>query len=417
MSQHTSRAQQFVTSHTDFLSHADTSDPPNTECPVCLDGIEDHICVKIVNVRGCKHLIGLECLEKMLNHRSNDKKECPMCRTMWIPEDSAWEDDPPLGSRGVMASGRPVQHQPSAPSARTTRYHAYVARTRPGHDRAYTPSTRSGYDQAYAPSACPTHHQGSSSQAWSRVPHPNGGGRPDLIMADGVTYEWTDDDAASVQANASLTPAEQQRIAYLDSLGPQGGSSRHCGAPQQHNGMRPSAYESSSRQSGYRPSRQTAAEYYPQSRQPDARSSRQPGASEIRRSESRRPEHHSSRHTESHPSRLPDHRSSHHHDSCFSRHTATTRDYRPSHHPFHHYTSSPLPETHPSRPHVFSSHHPGVFRNALPQLGIGTHGSTRTPSSTRRPTDEAGSRHPHHGDGREEGSLDDRRGAGTFGRF
>jgi hypothetical protein len=30
----------FLSEHTDFLWHADTSDPPNTECPICYEGIE-----------------------------------------------------------------------------------------------------------------------------------------------------------------------------------------------------------------------------------------------------------------------------------------------------------------------------------------------------------------------------------------
>jgi hypothetical protein len=72
--------------HTDFLSHSDTTDPPNTECPVCVEGIEEHICVKIVNIEGCTHLIGLECLKALFEHMPDAEKKCPLCRTQWIPE-------------------------------------------------------------------------------------------------------------------------------------------------------------------------------------------------------------------------------------------------------------------------------------------------------------------------------------------
>lgn len=85
------RAARFLAEHTDFLSHGDTSDPPNTECPICLDGIEEHICVKITGIQGCGHLIGLNCLQELLKHNPDDKKECPMCRAEWIPEDGVWQ--------------------------------------------------------------------------------------------------------------------------------------------------------------------------------------------------------------------------------------------------------------------------------------------------------------------------------------
>jgi hypothetical protein len=86
------RAEEFMSSHTDFLSHTDTSDPPNTECPICLEGITEHICIKITNVSGCKHMIGLQCLQEMLEHRPDDKKQCPLCRTVWIPGLGHWQD-------------------------------------------------------------------------------------------------------------------------------------------------------------------------------------------------------------------------------------------------------------------------------------------------------------------------------------
>jgi hypothetical protein len=78
-----SRFDTFVADHTDFLSHSDTTDPPNTECPVCVEGIQEHICVKIINIDGCKHLIGLECLKAMFEHMPDAEKKCPLCRIQW----------------------------------------------------------------------------------------------------------------------------------------------------------------------------------------------------------------------------------------------------------------------------------------------------------------------------------------------
>ena len=86
-----SRAADFLSNHTDFLSHGDTTAPPNTDCPICLDGIEDHICVKITNIPGCQHLIGLKCLEELLTRDPESKKECPLCRATWIEEDGIWQ--------------------------------------------------------------------------------------------------------------------------------------------------------------------------------------------------------------------------------------------------------------------------------------------------------------------------------------
>lgn len=79
------RVDAFLTDHTDFLSHADTTSPLNTECAVCLEDITEHVCVKIVGIEGCTHMIGLECLQVLLNHHPYDQKLCPMCRTEWLP--------------------------------------------------------------------------------------------------------------------------------------------------------------------------------------------------------------------------------------------------------------------------------------------------------------------------------------------
>lgn len=80
------RVVSFIEQHTDFLQHSDTTNPANTECPICFEDIENHVCVKIVGVPGCNHMIGLECLEAMLKQDPNGKKSCPLCRKEWISD-------------------------------------------------------------------------------------------------------------------------------------------------------------------------------------------------------------------------------------------------------------------------------------------------------------------------------------------
>jgi hypothetical protein len=79
------RADAFLEEHKDFLSYADTTLPPNTEFPICLEDITEHICVKIVDIDECTHMIGLECLHIMLENYPNEQKLCPLCRTEWLP--------------------------------------------------------------------------------------------------------------------------------------------------------------------------------------------------------------------------------------------------------------------------------------------------------------------------------------------
>ncbi|KAH7071351.1 hypothetical protein BKA63DRAFT_555295 [Paraphoma chrysanthemicola] len=87
------RATAFLANHTAVL-HSDPSPPLNTECPICLEGIEAHNCMKIVNVPGCEHLFGLKCLERMLKNDPDGEKECPLCHTVWYgeEEDGVWEE-------------------------------------------------------------------------------------------------------------------------------------------------------------------------------------------------------------------------------------------------------------------------------------------------------------------------------------
>jgi hypothetical protein len=87
-----SRFDTFVSKHTDFLSHSDATEPSNILCPICTEGITEHICVKIVNIEGCKHLVGLECLRQMFKHSSTDVIKCPLCRAQWVSEDGGRQE-------------------------------------------------------------------------------------------------------------------------------------------------------------------------------------------------------------------------------------------------------------------------------------------------------------------------------------
>ncbi|CAO2647384.1 Nn.00g083060.m01.CDS01 [Neocucurbitaria sp. VM-36] len=89
----TDRATAFIEDYTDYLSHDDTVDPPNTDCPICLESMEEHVCVQIKHVGDCKHVFGLECLHDFLKHDPDVKKACPLCRQEWIPDVYSWEDD------------------------------------------------------------------------------------------------------------------------------------------------------------------------------------------------------------------------------------------------------------------------------------------------------------------------------------
>lgn len=83
----------FMQRHTQPVSPDTADGAPNAECPICLDPPSArHHCVKIVGVRGCSHLIGRECLREFLMQRAEEKKECPLCRAKWVPEDGIWQD-------------------------------------------------------------------------------------------------------------------------------------------------------------------------------------------------------------------------------------------------------------------------------------------------------------------------------------
>ncbi|KAF1848049.1 uncharacterized protein K460DRAFT_353082 [Cucurbitaria berberidis CBS 394.84] len=115
------RATTFMEQHTDFLSHGDTTDPPNTECPICLEGIEEHICVRITGIEGCHHMFGLECLQELLKHQPHKKKECPLCRNEWMPEEGIWQDDERLTRRRGHGAVRPTRQPTTSGGGRDTR--------------------------------------------------------------------------------------------------------------------------------------------------------------------------------------------------------------------------------------------------------------------------------------------------------
>jgi hypothetical protein len=107
-----SRAAQFMEQHTEFISQRNASNRTNDACPICLEGITEHVCVRIKGIPGCKHIIGLECLQAFLENNPEAKKECPMCRKEWLPEDPAlgmWEDDPRMAAMRGMGGPRQAQ--------------------------------------------------------------------------------------------------------------------------------------------------------------------------------------------------------------------------------------------------------------------------------------------------------------------
>lgn len=126
------RAARFMNEHTDFLSH-NAAEPPNTDCPICLENTEEHVCVQIKGCGDCKHVIGLECLEEFLKQEPDAKKQCPLCREEWLPDNTpfsdAWYAADPLAWRSIREDGEIVQNAadgsfrwvppPRAPSRRS----------------------------------------------------------------------------------------------------------------------------------------------------------------------------------------------------------------------------------------------------------------------------------------------------------
>ncbi|KAL6706237.1 hypothetical protein ACN47E_005972 [Coniothyrium glycines] len=104
----TARARRFMDDHTQFLTERTAARLQNQECPICLESAEEHQCVQITGISGCRHMFGAECLKKWLEANPESKKICPLCRADWLPEVGIWEDDPRSRSRGVMGSSLPV---------------------------------------------------------------------------------------------------------------------------------------------------------------------------------------------------------------------------------------------------------------------------------------------------------------------
>ncbi|KAF1830529.1 hypothetical protein BDW02DRAFT_98656 [Decorospora gaudefroyi] len=88
----TETLESFIRHHTHPISSS-SSAPPNTDCPICLEPASaTHPCVQITGIEGCTHLIGTECLRQLLLSRPEGRKQCPLCRAQWVPEDGVWQD-------------------------------------------------------------------------------------------------------------------------------------------------------------------------------------------------------------------------------------------------------------------------------------------------------------------------------------
>lgn len=76
---------EFLQQHTKPAAEGGANAPPNTECPICLEPPSgSHRCVQIKGIPGCTHMIGRECLYELLIRNSDEKKECPLCRTEFL---------------------------------------------------------------------------------------------------------------------------------------------------------------------------------------------------------------------------------------------------------------------------------------------------------------------------------------------
>jgi hypothetical protein len=82
----TPAALGFIQAHTE----PDLDHTADDECPICLDGYTEELCLRIIGVPGCVHRVGRSCLNEMLSNRPGDEKRCPLCRPVWIPVTRFW---------------------------------------------------------------------------------------------------------------------------------------------------------------------------------------------------------------------------------------------------------------------------------------------------------------------------------------
>ena len=76
---------EFLQQHTQPFAEDRANAPPNSECPICLEPPSaSHFCVQIKDIPGCNHMIGRDCLRELLIRNSDEKKECPLCRTEFV---------------------------------------------------------------------------------------------------------------------------------------------------------------------------------------------------------------------------------------------------------------------------------------------------------------------------------------------
>jgi len=72
---------RFISKHTVY----DNDLAPTDECPICLDSYTDEKCLRSIDIAGCSHHIGSNCLEGILRTSPREEKRCPLCRAVWIP--------------------------------------------------------------------------------------------------------------------------------------------------------------------------------------------------------------------------------------------------------------------------------------------------------------------------------------------
>jgi hypothetical protein len=102
-------AADFMATYTQPLAEGGANTPPNAECPICLEPPSaEHPCIQIKDLSPCNHMIGRDCLKEMLMHRPGDRKECPLCRELFLKEDGIWQDSAEFDqlAQGINGGGR-----------------------------------------------------------------------------------------------------------------------------------------------------------------------------------------------------------------------------------------------------------------------------------------------------------------------
>ncbi|XPS72789.1 hypothetical protein M3J07_004936 [Ascochyta lentis] len=75
-------ARTFIDKHTEL----DLEISPLDECPICLEAYTSTTeqSIRIRGIAGCSHVLGLNCLKRILGSNAQQGMKCPLCRTQWL---------------------------------------------------------------------------------------------------------------------------------------------------------------------------------------------------------------------------------------------------------------------------------------------------------------------------------------------